>query len=221
MQTVITYLIKNGDFLRDPLVITPNTRYVVITDNANIQSKIWSPVIIHPDSKLDVRATVAMTKFNPFVVNSEKYIIIDASHQIVADLTETFEKVSDSAILVKRHPAKVNIKEEICRWKTIRHMDDGHIRNINNFIMAAGDTYYNKPIYEGCFLGVTNSIQHRNLFSAVLKTLELLRYNDVWFPSNQIVLSLLIHRLGIPVLETETTSLFKRYHHNTWQEIYG
>lgn len=220
MNTVITYLFGDADFLRDPLVVTANTQYVVFTDRIDLNSSVWKPYIISYNEPLDIRAKVASAKFNPYIISSDKYVIIDASHQIISDLNPLFDSIKLDTLLVKPHPANVTIGEEIIRWKTIRHMNQHHIDNIGNLLDLAGKSYYNAPIYEGCCIGVSNSLVHRSLFECVLKMLCLLQNDGVWFPSNQIVLSFLISKLHIKIMPMNIKLFANRYHHKTWKQIY-
>ena len=183
-NTVVTYIFGNNELLRDPTYLTPNTQYVVITDNPTIRSNIWTTVFVPRISQLDIRAQVAVAKFNPFIIPSEKYLIIDSSHKITSDLTPLFHMISCKTLCVKLHPKRVDIQTEVSRWKQYRGLSDLHEMKINT-LLSMYPTSKTAPIYEGCFIGVSSSTPHKCLFKSVLKLLNTCRDNNTWFPSNQ------------------------------------
>lgn len=226
MNTVLTYIFGNAELLRDPTVVTPNTNYYVITDNKALKSHIWEPIIVPRIPNIDVRAQVAAVKFNPFIIKSDKYLIIDASHQITSDLTSLFSAINKSTICAKRHPKKVDIITEIGRWKRARDLTVQHEANFMNYLKTNG---YNNtkalsyPVYEGCFIGITNNTLHRNIFGSIISLLYKLRDVNIWFPSNQIIYSYLINTLQsknfltINTINTDWYSI--RFKHNTWHRV--
>lgn len=219
MNTVVTYIYGDTEYLRDPLVITQDTQYVVFTDNTRLKSSVWKPIYNQTDPTLSTRDQVASIKFNPFIIPSERYIILDASHEIKSDLTPIFNLIDENTLLVKRHPARVCLHEEIRRWQTIRNMSDIYAQKIHSLINIAGAHYYNTPIYEGCFIGVSSSPQHQYLFHSIINMLKLLRNGNDWFPSNQMALSFLISKLSINILPINTKFYVNRYEHHSWRCI--
>jgi hypothetical protein len=181
---------------------------------------------VHRIPELDVRAQVAAVKFNPFLIKSDKYLIIDASHQITADLSHLFNIITDTTICSKRHPKKVDIGTEIGRWKKSRDLTQQHETNFLKYLRSNGYDNTNAlsyPVFEGCFIGITNSTLHKNLFNSIIALLSKLRDTKIWFPSNQIIYSYLINTLknnDVLKINTINTDLYSiRFKHNTWHRV--
>lgn len=221
MNSVITYIFGNGELLRDPVVITPGVQYYVITDNADIKSHVWNPIVVPRIKSLTVRDQVAAVKFNPFIIQSSKYLIIDSSHQIISNLRPIFDVIDQNTMCVKKHPKKVDIGTEISRWRAHRDMSQVHEKNIKQFLLNSNPDYSKFPIYEGCFIGISRSYLHMKLFLSTLYHLYLMRDTSRWFPSNQIVLSYFENMFlpDIKLMPVNTREYAIRYQHNTWKEV--
>lgn len=221
MNAVLTYIFGNGELLRDPVVITPNTQYFVITDNNNIKSHIWNPIVVPRIKELSVRDQVAAVKFNPFIIPADKYLIIDSSHQIIADLQSLFDKIGPTSMCVKRHPKKVDIDTEIGRWRAHRDLTATHERNFRQKLMSKHKLSAKLPIFEGCFIGISNSDIHKKIFYSTLYHLHLLRDVSKWFPSNQVVLSYFEHLFSNQnkLIQINPWNYSIRYQHNTWKAV--
>ncbi len=220
MNAVVTYIFGGNEKLRDPVVVSPNTAYYVITDDNHLHSHIWTPIVIPRKHAFEVRDQVAAVKFNPFVIPANKYLIIDASHQITHDVSPIFHRITDTTMCVKRHPKYVDVKTEIQRWKKSRNLSQVHEKHIYDFIEHAGKDILNLPIYEGCFIGISNSVAHQRVFWNTLNCLVAFRDNNMWFPSNQIILSIMEQISTDIQLRTVDTKLYAdRYKHNTWHMV--
>ena len=218
-NSMLTYITGQSEILRDPLVITPNTEYICVTDNKRIKSKVWKVVYDSniAKSSLSYRDRTAAIKFNPFkYTTGSRVIIVDGSHQQYADATFAFDACENTGLLLKNHPQKVNAYEELFRWIIGRNLPSEQAIRFRTLASVAKVDLSAIKIYEGCCIGVIRSPSIQKLFTSVLSVLQKCGSDNIWFMSNQITLSFLVHLLKVPHETFVPSTIFNRYTHNGW-----
>lgn len=139
---IYTVLFGNYDFLKDPMYISENCDYYVLT-NQEIKSEIWKKI----DIKKYENATKGMSnlelarfyKTHPHIL-FDKYeysIFIDANVQIVADLVPMISTLNSNFISIHRQPGRDCIYDEAeaiislkkAKKEEVKHQIDSYKNN--------------------------------------------------------------------------------------------
>jgi len=131
-QAVVTYIFgKNKEILREPLVITPDTEYICVTDNDLLRSRNWHIVYNEHLSSLCSRDKMANVKYNPFMYTDAALIcVIDGSLQITHDLSSFFNILSCADLMLKVHPYRPRLDDELNKWSRTRRTFTTNIKSL-------------------------------------------------------------------------------------------
>lgn len=176
-QCVFTYIFgKNKEVLRDPLVIDDNVEYICVTDQNDLKSKVWK-IIYDPLPTIEsLRDKVALVKFNPFkYTDADEILIQDSSLQICASVKQLFELLKNNDILLKKHPEVSDLTTELWRWVRLRKMPKCQVDKFEKMSKIDSICLNKIPVYECCVLCIKNDEMTRNLFSALLTLMQILR----------------------------------------------
>jgi len=134
---VLTYLFGGYDKLHPIITKTPDTQYVLVTDNRNLVSDDWTIVYKDfPDTLSDFDKCLYV-RYHPFeFVNADIVLRIDASVQVRDDLTRIFQdfEKGDSQLAVHIHPTRNTVYDELVAWVQQRGMDIDEANKVIQFM---------------------------------------------------------------------------------------
>lgn len=218
MNAVVTYIFgKNKELLREPLFIDKDIKYICVTDQKDLKSKTWEIIYDEiPEAKC-IRDKMVFVKYNPFkYTNEEKICVIDGTLEIKSSLLPLFELSNNFDLLVKKHPERNNLSDELDKWIAVRHMTKDSVKRFE--MMAKLDSYNLKTntLYESCVIVWTNENIIKDLCSTVIEYMKFLG-NDTLFLSNQCILTYLMNTQYKMLRKNyiNQKSYFNRYKHNT------
>lgn len=215
---VITYIFgKNKELLREPLVIDKNIEYICVTDQKELTSKNWKIIYDEiPEAKC-VRDKMVYVKYRPFNYTNADYVcVIDGTLEINSSLLSLFEQCKNCDLLIKKHPERNNLSDELNAWIKLRHMNKNDVKKFE--IMAKHNSYNlkTKILYESCVIVWSNKNEIKDLCSTVIAYMNFLGTN-ILFLSNQCILTFLLNTqyksLNYDFINQK--KFFKRYKHNT------
>lgn len=219
MDAVITYIFgKDKEVLREPLTVDDGVEYICVTDQKNLQSNVWK---IKYDAMHEVsclRDKMVYVKYNPFkYTNADRICVIDGTLQITKSLKPFFNKLSTSEMLIKLHPQRNNLYDELQAWEHIRGTDES-IR-LKYMVMADCDgiNLDNNFLVESCIVGYSKTKHVLKLCYRILQYMRFLGDNNKFADSNQCVLTYLLQKHTIILDIINQSSYATRYKHGTWQ----
>lgn len=124
---IYTCVIGNYDNIYDPLYVNKNCDYYLITDNANLNTSVWTKKIITQD-------VIEECNNNPFLINRyykmhphkifndyDYAIYIDGSIEIVSDLSDCINLINENVgIALHEHRSRSCIYKEYVACKTLK-----------------------------------------------------------------------------------------------------
>ena len=96
--SILTFIFKDYELLRDPVIVDPECEYVCVTDNPDIKSEIWK---IRPFKADDPIYGSFYVRWHPFeFVDTKVCIILDASVKILGELNKLYTYFYESKKLM-------------------------------------------------------------------------------------------------------------------------
>lgn len=161
MKTVYTAIIGNYEELKEPLVITPNWKYVCFTDQP-LTSATWNIKQVTPIQSASRTARQIKLLFHNYI--KEKYSLwIDASFQINCDLNIWWQRFQAPFTVIK-HPMRSCVYKEA---EYCRQAARGNVEQINRQIAR----FYKEKIPAQSHL-IQSGILMRERTPAVIKFCE-------------------------------------------------
>ncbi len=149
--SVLTFVFDNYDFIREPVEVSTDCEYVLVTDNKNITSSKWT--IKHLPSYFDDASGFTKSfyvRYHPFeFVTTDVCVVLDGSNQIKKPLDKIVNAFINSKkdICLSVHWCQISPYNEYSYWLNERKYDyTQYIKNLS-MIKAIGLT----PDYKGCF----------------------------------------------------------------------
>jgi len=217
---VITYIFgKNKELLREPLVVDKDVEYICVTDQKDLKSKIWKIIFDDIPEANCTRDKMVYVKYRPFkYTNANKVCVIDGSIEIKSSLLNLFKQLENNDILIKKHPGRNNLNDELIAWNKIRGMT---IQAIDKYKKLANKYKVNlnkKFLLESCILLFNKSNKIEFLCEDVIIHMKFLG-NNTLFLSNQCVLALLLQINNYKIDILNQNKFFNHYIHNTYKKI--
>ena len=134
---ILTYLFGDYDKLHPIITKTPDTQYVLVTDNRNLVSDDWTIVYKDFPDTLSNFDKCLYVRYHPFeFVNADIVLRIDASVQVRDDLTRIFQdfEKGDSQLAVHIHPTRNTVYDELVAWVQQRGMDIDEANKVLQFM---------------------------------------------------------------------------------------
>lgn len=218
MNAVVTYIFgTNMEILREPLVVEPGVEYICVTDNSKLKSKFWKIIYDNIPQAACARDKMVYVKYNPFKYTKARYIcVIDGSIEISSMLSPFFAKLGKVDMLVKHHPQRDNLEDELHIWNTRRNLPDMCIYKFMAMSDVDGISLTNKFLIESCVLGYNTNLKSRFLCTLMLQYMAWLGNNGRLCITNQCALSYLLQKYPISIDYINQDTFFNRYLHNSW-----
>ena len=219
MNAVITYIFgTNQELLREPLVLEPDTEYICVTDQSNLKSKHWHIIFDNMPAAKCTRDKMPMVKYNPFkYTKAERIIVIDGTLQITGSLQTAFHQLDDIPLLVKPHPERNMLIDELVVWHNIRHLSSDIIDKFIVMSAVDGISLTNKFLIESCVIGYNNWPIIHILCQSVLEYMKFLGNHGTLCKTNQCPFTYLIQKMNVPYSFIDQKLFATRYRHNTWK----
>ncbi len=218
MNAVVTYIFgENQEILREPLVLDHNVDYICVTDQPSLTSKHWRIIVDDIPQAKCTRDKMPWVKYNPFkYTNADRIIVMDGTLQVIKSLTILFNQLNTSPLLIKRHPQRSNLLEELNAWIELRHMD-ASIKD-KFYTMSSIDhiPLSNSFLVESCIIGYRRIPVIQTLCNAVLAYMNYLGNNGIMCMTNQCPLTYLIEKFSIKYDYINQLNIAMRYRHNSW-----
>jgi hypothetical protein len=221
MNAVITYIFGKGqEILRDPLVIDPDVDYICVTDQKHIRSNKWRIIYDKiPEAKC-TRDKMPLVKYNPFSYTiADKVIVLDGTLQITGTLNHLFEMLDEVPLLIKKHPTRTTLSDELNAWIKLRGVDPYIIPTFHAMASVDNISLDRKFLVESCILGFNNSPEIITLCCYVLAYMLFLGHNGKMCMTNQCPLTYLIEKMNIPYSFIDQATVATRYRHNSWIKV--
>lgn len=219
MNAVITFIFGKGqEILREPLVVEPGIEYVCVTDQKNLKSKTWKIVYDNIDEANCMRDKMAYVKYNPFkYTTASKICVIDGSIQIRNPITPLFNRVHKFDLLLKAHPQRDSLKDELYAWRDCRNLPIETLKKF--YVMAAIDkiNLNTKMLVESCIVIYNVNPGVKRLCELVLKYMKFLGVHNKLCITNQCILTYLLHKYKYKYRWINQYAYCNRYKHNTWE----
>ena len=219
MNAVITYIFgANQEILREPLIVEPNVEYICVTDQRSLRSNIWNIIYDTIPYATCARDRMAYVKYNPFKYTNANHIcVIDGSIEISNRLKTFFNRLSNVDMLVKRHPQRNNLSDELHTWHTRRNLSLDSIYKFISMSLVDHISLDNNFLIESCVLGYNASNFVKRICATVLAYMKWLGVNNHLCVTNQCVLTYLIQKYHPRIGFIRQPNYFIRYSHNTWK----
>lgn len=218
-RAVITYIFgRNKELLREPLITDDDVEYICVTDQKNLKSTTWKIVYDDIQHAGCVRDKMVYVKYNPFKYTTANEIcVIDGSLQIKTSLHQLFAQLNDNDILIKAHPERTNLFDELHEWVAKRNMSAEYITKFEHMSKYYNISLTTKFLLESCVLVFKNTNAVRELCESVIALMKFLGKKPCLFLSNQCCLTYLLQTLhkNIKYDWLKQTLFFVRYKHNT------
>ena len=149
--SVLTFVFNDYDFIREPLEVSPDCEYVLVTDNRNITSSKWT--IKYLSSNFDNATGFTKSfyvRYHPFeFVSTDVCIVLDGSNQIKRPLDKLINDFLNSKkdVCLSVHWCQTTPYNEYAYWLNERKYDFTQYHKNVSMIKAIGL----KPEYKGCF----------------------------------------------------------------------
>ena len=214
---VITYIFgENKELLREPLVIDKDIEYICITDQENLKSKTWKILVDNIPEANCIRDKMVYVKYNPFkYTDAEIICVIDGSLEISKSLVSLFDQVKEKDILIKIHPERYNLYDELKAWIRLRNMSEFALNKFNVIANKCSIDLQKKFLIESCVIVYTRKKEILELCNEELLYMKFLGDNGNLFLSNQCILTFLIQQKNLRIGFIKGKDFFKRYRHNS------
>ncbi len=162
MYTYLTFIFGDYEILREPEEIDPLAEYVCITNNHNLQSKIWKFIYdenINNGNYTNWQRTL-LARYNALnYCNTDICIILDGSVQIKRSCFKYINMFKNEKydIGLMMHPYNDSYNDEFDRWINDRGLDTNQKYDFNNFMYN-----HNYDINEHGLIMITFFIQRNN-----------------------------------------------------------
>lgn len=218
-RAVITYIFGRGkELLREPLVVDKDIEYICVTDQKDLKSKTWK--IVHDDINQAgcTRDKMVYVKYNPFkYTTANEACVVDGSIQIKASLHKLFEQLKDKDVLIKQHPERTNLYDELQAWVKLRNLPKEYITKFEHMSKYYKISLTTNFLLESCVLVFKNTNAVQELCESVIALMKFLGEKPCLFLSNQCCLTYLLQTLhkNIKYDWLKQALFFVRYKHNT------
>lgn len=219
-NAVVTFIFgKHKEILRKPLVKDDDTEYICVTDDSELKSDFWKIVYDPMPDVLSLRDKMARVKLFPFKYTSaENICVLDGALEIKHSLYDFFTDLSDTEMLLKKHPKRDNLLKELFEWKKVRNLPPETIAKFEGMAKYHKFNLSKTPVFESCVIGYKNCSSTQNFCSLVLNYMKYLGSNEQMIMSNQCVISLLMMIHPIKFKYIEQKKFFTRYEHGRWDK---
>lgn len=213
---VITYIFgKNKEILRKPLV-KDNIEYICVTDQKDLKSSDWKIVYDEMPEVKCVRDKMVYVKYNPFkYTDADRVCVIDGTLEITKSLIPLFEQVNDNDLLVKLHPERNNLYDELCTWIRTRGMPSDSLQKFQVIAKHENLNLNKKFLLESCVIVYARNKTVDELCEDELSLMKFLGNKGNLFLSNQCVLTILLQNTKLKFGFLNQKKFFKRYKHNS------
>lgn len=218
MNAVVTYIFgENAEILREPLVVDPNVDYICVTDQPSLTSKYWRIIVDELPQAKCIRDKMPLVKYNPFKYTDAAHIlVIDGTLQLVNKLDDVFDQLRIYDLLIKRHPQRTTLADELTEWTHRRHLEPSTLNKFAAMSLFDGISLENNFLIESCVIGYTVNNNIKLLCDAVIKYMEFLGTNGKLCITNQCPFTYIVEKFGIPYGYINQKAFALRYRHNSW-----
>ena len=214
---VITYIFgKDKELLREPLVVDKDVEYICVTDQKDLKSKIWKIIYDDIPEANCTRDKMVYVKYRPFkYTNANKVCVIDGSIEIKSSLLNLFKQLENNDILIKKHPGRDNLNDELIAWNRLRGMTLLDIAKFK-YIADKNNIDLNKKfLIESCVLLFNKNNKIKNLCEDVISYMKFIGGKTL-FLSNQCTLTMLLQFDQYKIKHLNQNIYFNKYHHNSY-----
>lgn len=149
--SVLTFVFNDYDFIREPLEVSPDCEYVLVTDNRNITSSKWTIKYLPSNFNNASGFTKSFyVRYHPFkFVSTNVCIVLDGSNQIKKSLDKIVNDFlkSNKDICLSVHWCQLSPYDEYSYWLNYRNYDRAQYIKNAAMLKAIGLT----PSFKGCF----------------------------------------------------------------------
>lgn len=212
---VITYIFgKNKEILREPIVID-NIEYICITDQKDLKSKTWKIIYDDIPQAKCIRDKMVYVKYNPFkYTQADKILVIDGTLEINNSLIPLFEQCKNNDLLIKLHPERNNLYDELQQWIKTRNMPKDALDKFKIMANKSNINLHKKFLIESCVIVWSRTKIIQEICNLVLSYMKFLG-KETLFLSNQCVFTFLFQTFTLKFSFINQKDFFKRYSHNT------
>lgn len=224
--SILTFIMNDYEMVREPLEISDNAEYILVTDDLNLKSEKWTIKYL-PEwlKEADGFTKSFYVRYHPFeFVNTDTCIVLDGSIQIKKSLdklmTDFYESGKDCSLMV--HWNMLNVWDEYTYWVNVRNYPIEQARKTFAFFNAIGYTKDYKGAFEAGFkivkkCSIINSL-HDFVYACLEKLGDKLHVDRV----DQGILTAIINtnftELKIMPITHQIiqNDYMTFYHHHTW-----
>ena len=149
--SILTFIFDDYENIREPLEVSPNCEYILVTDNHNLSSKVWTIKYLPDVYKTASGFTKSFyVRYHPFeFVSTNVCIVLDGSIQIKKSLDKIINDFlkSNADICLSVHWNIKNPFEEYVYWTKHRNYSETQYLKNKAMLKALGFS----PTYKGCF----------------------------------------------------------------------
>ena len=219
---VVTYIFGKGkEILREPDVIDNDIEYICVTDQKDLKSNTWRIVYDNIEQAKCVRDKMVYVKYNPFKYTEAEYVcVIDGTLKIKSSLANLFKSCIGHDMVIKMHPERTCIEQEIKAWQNWRGMPNISADKLKFVCKHDGVDIKKNFLIESCVIVYSkNSKKVRELCGTVVKYMNFLGEDVNLFLSNQLITTFLLIKAGgsIKLGILNQKDYFLRYNHGTNQ----
>ena len=178
LYSIVTFVFGDYELLREPLEISPDCDYIVVTDNHKLSSNIWRIKYL-PDcmNAADSISKSMYVRYHPFeFASTNTCVVIDGSILLKKSLnyviSEFNKSNADCALML--HWLHNNARKEYYEWVEQRNYPMEQCMKCQAFMDAIGYTDDTKGAFEAGFKIQRNNVINNMLNTFVYKTLELI-----------------------------------------------
>lgn len=218
MNAVVTYIFgENQEILREPLVVDPGVDYICVTDQPSLKSKHWRIIVDDIPQAKCTRDKMPLVKYNPFkYTDAHRIIVMDGTLQITNTLKTVFNSLGNEQLLIKKHPQRTNLLDELDTWISLRHMHES-IKTKFQLMSATDNIPLTNPfLVESCIIGYQAIPSIITLCQTVLLYMQFLGESGYLCVTNQCPFTYLIEKYGIRFNYINQLDIANRYRHNSW-----
>ena len=139
--------------------------------------------------------------------------------KITHSLTKLFHQLSDVDILLKKHPVRSNLEEELATWHTGRNLSHNAVEKFNAIASYHNIKLNEIPVFESCVIGYSNTKSCKEFCNKVLAYMKFLGEDGQLIITNQCVISLIMRIHPISFKYIIQNDFFSRYRHANWDTI--
>lgn len=219
MNAVVTYIFgKNAEILREPLVVDSNVDYICVTDQSSLESKHWRIIVDELPQAKCTRDKMPLVKYNPFkYTDAENVVVIDGTLHIINSLIPLFGQLDSYPLLIKKHPQRNNLLDELNEWVISRGMPQSVV---NRFMAMSGadNIQLTAPfLIESCIVGYKSSSYIKDICHQVLSYMSFLGDFGRLCITNQCPFTYIVEKFNVPYSTIDQSLFATRYRHNSWQ----